>query len=61
MIEHKMAKKTAISVTVDRDVLRDLDNILRGMQSKEIERGRLRSNRSSLVEEIIRGWIAGQG
>ncbi|MDG6917269.1 MAG: hypothetical protein JRM85_06740 [Nitrososphaerota archaeon] len=56
-----MAKKTAISVTVDRDVLRDLDNILRGMQSKEIERGRLRSNRSSLVEEIIRGWIAGQG
>ena len=61
MIEHKMAKKTAISVTVDRDVLRDLDNILRGMQSKEIERGRLRSNRSSLVEEIIRGWVAGQG
>ena len=61
MIEHKMAKKTAISVTVDRDVLRDLDNILRRMQSKEIERGRLRSNRSSLVEEIIRGWVAGQG
>jgi metal-responsive CopG/Arc/MetJ family transcriptional regulator len=61
MIEHKMAKKTAISVTVDRDVLRDLDNILRGMQSREIERGRLRSNRSSLVEEIIRGWVAGQG
>ncbi|MCL5672353.1 MAG: hypothetical protein JRN13_03765 [Nitrososphaerota archaeon] len=56
-----MAKKTAISVTVDRDVLRDLDNALRGMQSREIERGRLKSNRSSLVEEILRDWVANRG
>jgi hypothetical protein len=51
-----MAKKVAISITMDGDVLRVLDNGLRERQSKELARGRVRSNRSSLVEEIVRNW-----
>ena len=57
MVEHKMAKKVAISITIDGDLLRGLDNRLRDLQSKELARGRLRSNRSSLFEEILRSWI----
>ena len=57
MVENKMAKKVAISVTVDGDVLRSLDNVLRTAQAKELARGRLRSNRSSLVEQIVREWV----
>ena len=51
-----MAKKVAISITIDGDVLRTLDNALRGIQTKEIAKGRLRSNRSTLIEEIVRKW-----
>lgn len=60
MIENKMAKKVAISITVDGDVLRSLDKSLRTVQSKEIAKGRLSSNRSSLIESILRGWVDGQ-
>ena len=60
MIENKMAKKVAFSVTVDGDVLRSLDNALRTVQAKELARGRLRSNRSSLVEQILREWVEGE-
>ena len=51
-----MAKKVAISITVDGDVLRSVDNALRSVQSKEVARGRVRSNRSSLIEGILREW-----
>ena len=56
-----MAKKVAISVTIDGDVLRSLDNALRQVQSKELARGRLSSNRSSMIEKIVRDWADGQG
>jgi len=56
-----MAKKVAISITIDRDVLRTLDNTLREIQTKEIQKGRLRSNRSTLMEEIVRGWTDRKG
>jgi len=52
-----MAKKVAISVTIDGDVLRTLDNALRGRQSKELTKGRLKSNRSTMVEQIVRDWV----
>ncbi|MDG6988537.1 MAG: hypothetical protein JRN21_04340 [Nitrososphaerota archaeon] len=55
-----MAKKVAISITVDRDVLRDFDNALRSVQSREIEKGRLSSNRSSLIEKVLKDWVDGQ-
>lgn len=61
MYEHELAKKKAISITVDGDVLRDLDNVLRGVQSKELARGRLASNRSSMIEEILRDWVDQKG
>ncbi len=61
MFEHEMAKKVAISVTIDGDVLRSLDNALRQVQSKELARGRLSSNRSSMIEKIVRDWADGQG
>ena len=57
MFEHNMAKKVAVSVTIDGDVLRTLDNALRSAQSKELARGRLTSNRSSLVERILREGV----
>ena len=56
MVEHKLAKKVAISVTIDGDLLRGLDNRLREIQSRELAGGRLRSNRSTLFEEILRDW-----
>ena len=56
MIENELAKKVPISITVDGDVLRRLDNALRVIQSKELARGRLRSNRSALIEGIVRDW-----
>ncbi|MDG7007169.1 MAG: hypothetical protein JRN06_02860 [Nitrososphaerota archaeon] len=55
-----MAKKVAISITVDGDVLRSVDNALRAVQTKEIARGRLSSNRSSLIENILREWVDGR-
>jgi len=60
MIKNRMAKKVAFSVTVDGDVLRSLDNVLRTVQTKELARGKLTSNRSSLVEQIIREWVDGK-
>lgn len=58
MSEHGMAKKVAISITIDGDVLRTLDNALREIQSKEIAKGRLRSNRSTLIEGIVQDWVS---
>lgn len=52
-----MAKKVAISITVDGDILRSVDNALRAVQSKEITRGKLSSNRSNLIEGILRDWV----
>ncbi len=60
MSENGMAKKVAISITVDGDVLRSVDNALRAVQTKEIARGRLSSNRSSLIENILREWVDGR-
>ena len=52
-----MAKKVAISITVDGDILRSVDNALRAVQSKEITRGKLSSNRSNLIEGTLRDWV----
>jgi len=60
MFENKMAKKLAFAITVEGDVLRSLDNLLRTVQAKELARGRLTSNRSSLVEQILREWVDGR-
>jgi metal-responsive CopG/Arc/MetJ family transcriptional regulator len=56
-----MAKKVAISVTIDGDVLRALDAVLREIQLKEIRAKRAPSNRSSLIEQLIREGIARKG
>ena len=55
-----MAKKVAISITVDGDVLRSVDNALRTVQSSVISKGRLSSNRSSLIDGLLRNWVDGQ-
>lgn len=52
-----MAKKVAISITVDGDLLRSVDGALRSIQAKELSGGRLVSNRSSLIEGILRSWV----
>jgi len=53
-----MAKKVAISITIDGDVLRTLDNALREIQSREVSKGKLRSNRSTLIEGIVQEWTS---
>jgi hypothetical protein len=58
MVEHRLAKKVAISITIDGDVLRTLDNSLREIQSKELAKGRLKSNRSTLIEGIVQEWTS---
>ena len=55
----QMAKKVAISITIDGDVLRSVDSRLRSVQEKELGRGRLRSNRSNLIEQVLRDWADG--
>ena len=52
-----MAKKVPISVTIDGDVLRDVDNILRSFQEKELKSRRSLSTRSSLVERFLKEGI----
>jgi metal-responsive CopG/Arc/MetJ family transcriptional regulator len=48
-----MAKKVAISITIDGDVLRELDTYLRKMQSADLSSSRSLSTRSSVVEKIV--------
>ena len=52
-----MAKKIPISVTIDGDVLRSVDNVLRGVQEKELKSRRSLSTRSSLVERYLREGV----
>jgi len=52
-----MAKKVPISVTIDGDVLRSVDNVLRGVQDKELKSRRSLSTRSSLVERYLREGV----
>ena len=54
-----MAKKIAISVTIDGDVLRDVDNLLRDVQAKELRSRRSLSTRSSLIERILADGVEG--
>ena len=55
-----MAKKIAISVTIDGDVLRDVDNLLRDIQAKELRSRRSLSTRSSLIEHILAEGVQGK-
>jgi metal-responsive CopG/Arc/MetJ family transcriptional regulator len=52
-----VAKKVAVSITVDGDVLRELDAYLREVQVAEIRAKRQLSTRSSLIEQIVRDGI----
>ena len=52
-----MAKKVAISITIDGDVLRELDSYLRHIQSAEIRSRRSLSTRSNLIEQLVRDGI----
>lgn len=54
-----MAKKVAISVTIDGDVLRELDILLREVQARELKSRKSLSTRSSLIEQIIRRRLEG--
>ena len=53
-----MAKKVAISVTIDMDVLRDVDDLLRNVQEKELKARRSLSTRSSLIEKMLRDGVS---
>ncbi len=56
-----VAKKIAISITLDGDVLRDLDELLRQMQERELRARKPLSNRSSLIERIVADYVRGKG
>lgn len=57
MFTNELAKKVPISITIDGDILRTLDGALREIQSRELGKGRLSSNRSTLIERIVRDWV----
>jgi hypothetical protein len=48
-----MAKKVAISITIDGDVLHQVDSLLRNVRTKELSSRRSLSTRSSLIERIL--------
>ena len=52
-----VAKKTAISITIDGEILRSLDEILREMQQGELRSRKPLSNRSSLIERIVAEYV----
>lgn len=52
-----MGKKVAVSITLDRDLLRDLDSYLREVQLGQIKGTKALSTRSSLIEQLIRDGI----
>ena len=56
-----MAKKVPISVTIDGDVLRGVDHLLRNVQEKELKSRRSLSTRSSLIERFLREGIDREG
>ncbi len=56
-----VAKKIAISVTIDGEILRALDELLRQMQERELRTRKPLSNRSSLIERIVADYIRGKG
>ena len=56
-----MAKKIPISVTIDGDVLRGVDNLLRNVQEKELRSRRSLSTRSSLIERFLREGMDREG
>ncbi len=56
-----VAKKVAISVTIDKEILRDLDEVLRQVQERELRSRRHLSNRSSLIERIVADYVRGKG
>jgi len=56
-----MAKKVPISVTIDGDVLRGVDNLLRNVQEKELRSRRSLSTRSSLIERFLREGMDREG
>jgi metal-responsive CopG/Arc/MetJ family transcriptional regulator len=56
-----MAKKVAISITIDGDVLRALDAYLREIQAAELRARRSLSTRSNLIEQLVRDGISRKG
>jgi len=56
-----VAKKVAISVTIDGDLLRALDELLRELQEKELRGRKHLSNRSSLIEQIVADYLGRKG
>ena len=53
-----MAKKVAISITLDGEILKDLDEELRRVQAEEIRQRRGLSTRSSLIERYVRSSLS---
>jgi len=54
-----LAKKVAISITVDGELLRELDDYIREIQADEIRKKRELSTRSSVIERFILGSLRG--
>lgn len=52
-----MGKKVAVSITLDKDLLRDLDALLGEVQMSQIKGKKTLSTRSSLIEQLIRDGI----
>ena len=56
-----MAKKVAISMTIDGGLLKELDAFLGEIQMEQIKRRSTLSTRSGLIEQFIRDGIKRKG
>ncbi len=48
-----MPKKERISITIDPELLRLVDELVKRKRKEELERGELISSRSSVIEDIL--------
>ena len=48
-----MPKKERISITIDPELLRLIDELVKKRRREELERGELISSRSSVIEDIL--------
>ena len=55
-----MSKKERIAISIDRDVLRELDDYVREMQKEDLQKNRPLTSRSEVVEQFVRECIKRQ-
>lgn len=51
-------KKVKVAITLDSQTLNRVDGLVRKRQTLELGRGQLISNRSNVIEEMVKDYLA---